>query len=112
MIVGRKDTWFTVPEFAAMIDRSEKTVHNWASEGTIQFAHLCGVPLVSMAMIETLITGHVPDGARDGDLALELMNRMAPDRTRVPPEKRNRRKPVACINKPALSVSHLPEKQP
>jgi hypothetical protein len=111
VIQGRTDAWFTVEEFGAMVGRSPKTVLNWAAEGKIQLADLCGVKLVSMAMIENLITGHVPDGARNGDLALELMGRMTPEGTRVQPERRNRPKAVASHGASRLSDHDLPEKQ-
>lgn len=104
MITGRTDTWLTIDEFAAMVGRSSKTVMNWAAEGKIQFAYLCGVPLVSMRVIETLITGHMPEGAGSERLALELMGRMTADGSPVAPERRRRRKGVADIAKSRLSV--------
>jgi hypothetical protein len=110
VITGR-DTWYTVEELAAMIGRSPKTVLNWAVEGRIQFSDFCGVKLISARMIESMITG-APIGTADNTLALELMGRMAPDGSRVEPEKRKRRKAVASIGDRPLSVSAPPETQP
>lgn len=75
MIQGQHDTYFTVEELGRMISRDEKTIRNWAASGRLQFVHLCGVPLISMAMLENLITGVVPPGAGDGKLALRLSKR-------------------------------------
>ena len=76
MITGRTDTWLTVEEFAAMIGLEVKTIRNWVSEGRLQFVYLCSVPLISMTMVENLITGTAPSGAANGELALRLSNRM------------------------------------
>lgn len=75
MIAGRHDTYFTIEEFAAMIGREAKTVRNWAAEGRLRFAHLCGVPLVSLQAVESLIAGTAPAHAADATTALRLMNR-------------------------------------
>lgn len=85
MITGRTDTWFTVEEFAAMIGLEMKTVRNWVSEGRLQFVYLFSVPLISLTMIENLITGTAPSGAADGKLALRLSNRMDRDGRRATP---------------------------
>ena len=73
MIEGRHDTWYTIDEFAAMIGRDAKTVRNWASKGKLRFAHLCGVPLVSMRMVENLIEGRVATGRDGGEVARRLI---------------------------------------
>lgn len=75
MIVGRNDTWLTISEFAEMIGRSEKTIRNWASQGRIQFVHLCGAPLVSLRIIETLIATHADAYPENAELALRLMGK-------------------------------------
>ncbi len=87
MIVGKLDTYYTVAEFAAMVGRSEKTIRNWASEGRVQFAQLCGVDLVSLTMVESLITGRLPHDAGDGVLALKLTNRIDRQGRRTKPER-------------------------
>lgn len=73
MIEGKIDTYFTVEEFAAMVGRSEKTIRNWAAEGRLVFADLCGVPMIRLSAIENLITGDAPKEARTGRLANRLM---------------------------------------
>ena len=87
MITGRKDSFFTIAEFASMIGREEKTVRNWAAEGRLQFVHLCGVPLVSLSMIENLIGNVVPPTATDGLPAMKMMNRATRAGRRAVPEK-------------------------
>ena len=94
MIQGRHDTYYTVQEFAEMVGRSPKTVRNWASSGRIVFVHLCGTPLVSLSTIENLITGHVPLGAEDGKLALQMMKRSTSQGHRQQPEKRGKSAPM------------------
>ena len=74
MIVGRRDSWFTVEEFAEMVGREPKTVTNWASQGRIQFVRLCGVPLISLSMLENLITGAVKTG-ETGRVAKRILRR-------------------------------------
>lgn len=87
MITGRKDTYFTVDEFAAMIGREAKTVRNWAADGRLQFVHFCGVPLVPLSMIENLIGNVVPPTAADGRAAMRMMNRADRKGRRAIPEK-------------------------
>lgn len=87
MITGRRDTYYTVAEFAAMIGREEKTVRNWAAEGRLQFVHLCGVPLVPLSMIENLLAGAAPATATDGMAAMRMMNRADRRGRRAIPEK-------------------------
>jgi hypothetical protein len=89
VIKGHSDTWLTVEEFAAMSGREEKTIQNWVSAGRMQFVHLCGVPLISMTMVENLITGTAPSGAADGTVALRLANRMDRNRRRLAPKAAN-----------------------
>ena len=66
---------------------SEKTLRNWVSIGKLQFVHFCGVPLISMTMIENLITGTAPAGTSDGRLALRLSNRMDRNGQRAAPRE-------------------------
>lgn len=98
MIVGRHDTYLTLPEFATSIGRSEKTVRNWVAAGELTFVHLCGVPLVSIAMLENLISGVVPTSAEGGKLALKLLNRIDRGGRRATPERHkhhDRLEPIA-----------------
>ena len=76
MIQGRHDTYLTIDEFAQMINRSSKTIRNWHSEGKIQFVYLCGVPLISLLMIENLLEGRMPVGCKKGELAARLIGRV------------------------------------
>lgn len=94
MIQGRTETWFTVDEFAAMVGRSPKTVMNWASEGRLSFADLCGVKLVSMAMIENLITGHCPAAIPSAEAALRIIGRRDRAGRRTEPERHKRKRPI------------------
>jgi hypothetical protein len=75
MIQGRTDTYFTVEEFAEMIGRSPKTVTNWAAQGKLRFVYLCGVPLVSLALVEQQIDGHQVVGAEADQVAIRMMNK-------------------------------------
>ena len=72
MIKGRNDTFLTVEEFAEMIGREPKTVKNWASRGKIRLVSLCGVPLISLNMIENLIEGR-PTSSGSDELAKRLL---------------------------------------
>jgi hypothetical protein len=91
VITGKRDTYLTVAEFAAMIGRDEKTVRNWSAEGRLRFVHLCGVPLISLRMLERLIEGVAPERADDGLAALKLMNRADRDGRRAARETRRKR---------------------
>lgn len=91
MIQGRSDTWFTIEEFAAMIGREPKTLLNWTSEGKIMFADLCGVRLVALSMIESMIAGHVRPSDDAGELALRMIGRLDRHGRRVEPERHRRR---------------------
>lgn len=73
MIKGTSDTYFTLAEFARMLERSEKTIRNWVSEGRIVPCDLCGVTLFRLSAIENLITGDVPRTAPKGRLARRLI---------------------------------------
>lgn len=92
MIVGRRDTWFTVPEFAGMIGRSEKTVRNWACDGRLQFVYLCGVPFVVLSMIENLFTGEPATAMQHAEAALRATGRRDRDGRRTEPERRRRQR--------------------
>ena len=92
MITGRHDVYLTVSEFADMIGRSEKTIRNWVSEGRLTAIHLCGVPLIAMSHIETLIAGVPPATAAGGKRALELSHHMTLDGKRAVPERRTKEK--------------------
>lgn len=75
MIVGRHDTFLTIAELAAMIGREPKTVRNWIAEGKLKAVHLVGVPMLAMSHLESLLTGYVPDDAKNGQKALRMMNK-------------------------------------
>lgn len=90
MITGRTDTWYTVEEFASMVGREPKTVMNWAGEGKIQFADICGVKLVALSMIENLITGHGPAATPSAEAALRMIGRRGRDGRRTQPERHRR----------------------
>lgn len=91
MIVGRNDTWFTIEEFARMIEREPKTVQNWISEGRFRPCRLYGVPLISLRTIENMIEGYAPEGADEGRLAAKLSNRVDGDGKPAVPERHRRR---------------------
>jgi predicted transcriptional regulator len=85
MIRGTSDTFYTVPEFARLVGRTEKTIRNWASEGRITLVHLCGVPLVSLKMVENLIGHYITN--EHSEEALELLlarDRSGPAKRRKP----------------------------
>jgi hypothetical protein len=92
VIPGRNDTFFTVEEFAGMIKRSEKTVQNWASDGRLHFVYLCGVPLISMAMVESLIAGKAPDAGPAAEAALRAIGRRDRDGLRTEPDRHRRQR--------------------
>lgn len=98
MIVGRNDTWLTVKEFAAMIDHEPHTVQNWASQGRIQFADLCGVKLVALSTIESMISGHVPAAPGSGNAALRVIGRRDRRGRRTEPERHRPRRNAASVS--------------
>ena len=77
MIVGKLDSYLTVAEFAAMVGREPKTVENWAAQGKLRFVHLCGVPLVSLRQVESLIEGRVPGTRDNAAVARAILGRRA-----------------------------------
>ena len=108
MISGRTDTWFTVEEFAAMVGRSEKTIMNWASEGRLQFAELCGVKLVALSMIENLITSYGPVATPSAEAALRIIGRRDRAGRRTAPERHPRQRPTSGQSESDLLPSSSP----
>lgn len=73
MIQGRQDTFFTITEFAAMIERSPRTVQNWISQRRLKPRYLFGIPFISLQSIENIIAEEAPPDARTGKLARRMM---------------------------------------
>lgn len=75
MIEGKRDTYYTIDEFAQMIGRSPRTVMNWGSEGRIRFHRLFGVPFVSLRALEDILEERNDRPNADESLARSLMGR-------------------------------------
>lgn len=73
MIEGKRDSYFTVEEFAAMINRSPRTIQNWISLHRLKPKYLFGVPMISLSSIENIMAEEAPPHAKEGRLALRLM---------------------------------------
>lgn len=73
MIVGKRDTYYSVAEFAQMIGRSPRTIENWASEGRIKFNRIFGVPMISLRAIEDILEERNDQPRPDEALARNLM---------------------------------------
>jgi hypothetical protein len=91
VIQGKHDTYLTPRELGGMIDRSEKTIHNWVAGGRLQFVYLCGRPLVSMAMLEALIAGTAGTSPPAAEAALRVIGRRDRAGRRTEPEQHRRR---------------------
>lgn len=74
MIAGKNDSYFTVEEFAAMINRSPRTIQNWISLHRLKPRYLFGIPMIPLSSIENIIAEDAPPHAKEGRLALRLMN--------------------------------------
>jgi hypothetical protein len=107
VITGKHDTYLTPAELATMVGRSEKTVRNWACDGRLQFVYLCGVPLISMKTIESMITGTAPASPASADGALRIIGRRDRMGRRTQPE-RHRRSPGKPESAAALLHSSPP----
>ena len=108
MIVGKHDTYFTLSEFAEMIGRSEKTVQNWVSDGRLQFAYFCNVPLISMAMVESLIAGNPAEPRPGAEAAMRAIGRRDRVGQRTTPERHCRQRRMTGESAPA-TVLHPSE---
>ncbi len=73
MIEGKRDTYFTVEEFAAMIKRSPRTIQNWISLRRLRPRYLFGIPMIPLSAIENIIAEDAPPHAKEGRLAMRLM---------------------------------------
>jgi hypothetical protein len=92
VIQGKRDAYFRVDEFAVMIGRAEKTVRNWAADGRLAFVYLFGVPLVSLALVESLIDGRAETSTVAGDAALRVIGRRDRAGRRTEPERHRRQR--------------------